>query len=206
MPITSGLERGDDVGHPLSATLAETLGAGLVAAGTGDAQAFAEVYDAVAHRIYGLVLRVLRDVHQSEEVTQEVLLQLWQTSSRFDPRRGSALAFVMTLAHRRAVDRVRSADAARRRDTTHVERSVETPYDETAAAAHASLEAVTVRAALATLSPVQRQAIELSYFGGHTHLEVSRLLQVPIGTAKTRIRDGLLRLRDVLAPGALELA
>ena len=191
---------------PPPACLPGSLEAHLVASGRGDEQAFAELYDAVAPRAYGLVLRILRDVHQSEEVTQEVFLQLWQTSARFDPRRGSALAWTMTVAHRRAVDRVRSAEAARRRDATHVDRNVETSYDETAATVHASLEAATVRAALATLTPPQRRAIELSYFGGHTHREVSELTQVPVGTAKSRIRDGLLRLRDVLTPGALELA
>lgn len=185
---------------------ADSLEGRLVASGRGDERAFAELYDAVAPRAYGLVLRILRDAHQSEEVTQEVFLQIWQTSGRFDPRRGSALAWMMTVAHRRAVDRVRSADAARRRDATYGERSGETSYDETATAAHASLEALTVRAALATLTPLQRRAIELSYFGGHTHREVSHLMQVPLGTAKSRIRDGLLRLRDVLAPEAPEPA
>lgn len=202
MAMAQGQDCGEQAAHPPSDSL-EGL---LVASGRGDERAFAEVYDAVAPRAYGLVLRILRDVHQSEEVTQEVFLQVWQTSARFDPRRGSALAWMMTLAHRRAVDRVRSADAARRRDATYGERNLDTSYDETATSVHASLEALTVRAALATLTPLQRQAIELSYFGGHTHREVSHLMQVPIGTAKSRIRDGLLRLRDVLAPGALESA
>ncbi len=178
----------------------------LVASGRGDEHAFAELYDAAAPRVYGLVLRILRDVHQSEEVTQEVFLQLWQTSARFDPRRGSALAWMMTVAHRRAVDRVRSAEAARRRDATHVERNLDTAFDDTSTAVHDNLEALTVRAALATLTPLQRRAIELAYFGGHTHREVSHLLQVPVGTAKSRIRDGLLRMRDALAPAALEPA
>ena len=106
----------------------------------------------------------------------------------------------MTLAHRRAVDRVRSAEAARRRDAGDAERSLSTPFDETAETAHASLEAARVRKALANLSPTQRQALELAYFGGHTHHEVSELLHIPLGTAKTRIRDGLIRLRDNLAP------
>lgn len=184
----------------------DTLQAQLVASGRGDESAFADLHDNVAPRIYGLVLRILRDVHQSEEVTQEVFLQLWQTSNRFDPARGSALSWVMTVAHRRAVDRVRSTEAWRRRDTADAERSLRTPFDQTAEAAHASLEAQTVRTALATLSPNQRQALELAYFGGHTHREVSRLLQIPLGTAKTRIRDGLIQLRDSLPPVATESA
>ena len=178
----------------------------LVAAASGDQAAFAEVYDATASRAYGVVLRILRDAHQAEEVTQEVFLQVWQTAQRFDPDRGSALSWVMTLAHRRAVDRVRSSASVRRRDTEHVERNHEAPYDETAASALASLDAQRVRVALATLVPAQREALELAYFGGKTHAEVSELTKVPLGTAKSRIRDGLVRLRDALAPTGPEPA
>ncbi len=178
----------------------------LVAASKGDSDAFARFYDAMASRVHGVVLRVLRDAHQAEEVTQEVFLQVWQSSAQFDPSRGAAMTWVLTLAHRRAVDRVRSSESGRRRDTTHVELDVQTPFDETATAVHASLESERVRDALATLSAGQRQAIELAYFGGHTHAEVSRLMQIPLGTAKTRIRDGLLRLRDALALPAPEPA
>ena len=172
----------------------------LLASSRGDEAAFAELYDIVAPRVYGLVLRILRDVHQSEEVTQEVFLQLWETSGRFDPTRGSALSWIMTIAHRRAVDRVCSAESSRRRDVTDAELGLKTPFDETAETAHASLEALTLRAALATLSRPQREALELAYFGGLTYLDVSRALGIPLGTAKTRIRDGLRRLRDSLAP------
>ena len=181
----------------------DTLQTLLVAAGRGDASAFAELYDSVAPRVYGLVLRVLRDVHQSEEVTQEVLLQVWETSSRFDPARGSAMSWIMTTAHRRAVDRVRSAESSRRRDTVDAERSRREPFDQTAETAQASLEATRVRAAVATLSRPQRQALELAYFGGLTHTEVSRLLEIPLGTAKSRIRDGLRRLSAGLTPATV---
>jgi RNA polymerase sigma-70 factor (ECF subfamily) len=184
----------------------DTLQALLVAASRGDESAFADLYDSVAPRVYGLVLRILRDEHQSQEVTQEVFLQLWETSHRFDPARGSALSWVMTMAHRRAVDRVRSSEAERRRDIADTVRSVTTPFDQTAEAAHASLEATRVRDALARLSPTRRQALELAYLGGHTHLEVSRLMGIPLGTAKSRIRDGLIQLRDSLAPVTAESA
>jgi RNA polymerase sigma-70 factor (ECF subfamily) len=184
----------------------DTLQIHLVTASSGDQSAFAALYDSVAPRVYGLVVRILRDVHQSEEVTQEVFLQLWETSHRFDPTRGSAISWVMTMAHRRAVDRVRSTQAQRRRDVSDAERNLSTPFDQTAEAAHASLEGARVRSALATLTPTQRQALELAYFGGHTHLEVSRHLQIPLGTAKTRIRDGLIQLRDYLRPIATEPA
>lgn len=179
----------------------------LAAVGRHDAQAFAALYDELAPRIHGMVLRVLRDPHQSEEVTQEVLLELWRAASRFDPDRGSALAWVMTIAHRRAVDRVRASDAGRRRDdAAHAESSLETAYDATATAVESSLAARAVQVALAELSTIQRQAIELAYFGGHTHVEVSGLLGIPLGTAKSRIRDGLLRMRDLLTLAVTEPA
>jgi RNA polymerase sigma-70 factor (ECF subfamily) len=176
----------------------DTLQTQLSAASRGDESAFAAVYDSAAPRVYGLVHRILRDVHQSEEVTQEVFLQVWETSQRFDPTRGSALSWIMTLAHRRAVDRVRSSEAQRRRDLRDAERSFRAPFDQTAEGADASMEATRVREALAELSTTQRRALELAYFAGHTHAEVSQLLQIPLGTAKTRIRDGLIRLRDSL--------
>ena len=184
----------------------DTLAAQLVASSRGDESAFAMLYEVVAPRVYGLVLRVLTDQHLSQEVTQEVFLQLWETSGRFDPDRGSARSWIMTLAHRRAVDCVRSSEARRRRDTVDADRSRSAPFDQTAEAAHASLEAQALRAALATLSDTQRQALELAYFGGHTHTEVARLLQLPLGTAKTRIRDGLIQLRDIMPTPAAAAA
>jgi len=169
------------------------------ATASGDETAFAQLYDAVSPRVYGLTLRILRDPHQSQEVVQEVLLEVWQLAARFEPGRASAMSWVLMLTHRRAVDRVRSSESGRRRELAHAEASVQTPYDETAAAVDASLDAAEVRAALATLTSVQRAAIELAYFEGCTHTEVSQRLQIPLGTAKTRIRDGLIRLRDQLA-------
>ena len=204
-PLESGLADTTDL--PADGGLPrDSLQTQLWAAGRGDESAFAALYDTVASRVYGLVLRILRDVHQSEEVTQEVFLQIWETSNRFDPARGSALSWVMTIAHRRAVDRVRSSEAQRRRDITDAERSVRTPFDQTSEAAHSSLDAAQVRGALATLSPARRRALELAYLGGHTHLEVSQLLQIPLGTAKTQIRDGLIQLRDSLAPTTAQRA
>lgn len=178
--------------------LNEQLGALLRQSSWGDEAAFARLYDAVAPRLHGLVLRVVRDPAQSEEVTQEAFLEIWRTSARFDPERGSALAWMMTIAHRKAVDRVRSATAAGRRDQGYHEANHSVDYDATAEAAQASLDGDRVRKALRTLTPAQRGALELAYFGGYTHTEVAAMLELPLGTAKTRIRDGLIRLRDTL--------
>lgn len=164
----------------------------------GDERAFAELYDAVSARLFGLVLRVVRDPAQSEEVSQEAFLEIWKTATRFDEGRGSALGWMMTIAHRKAVDRVRSAEAAGRRDHGYHESNQDVDYDSTADAAHSSIEAERVRKALKTLTPAQRGALELAYFGGYTHSEVATMLDLPLGTAKTRIRDGLIRLRDTL--------
>lgn len=164
----------------------------------GDRDAFAELYDLTSRRVYGLVLRVVRDPAQAEEVAQEVYLELWRTASRYEPERGSAVAWLLTIAHRKAVDRVRSAEAASRRESTYHQRNRSVDHDTTAEAVHASLEARRVRAALADLTDVQREAVQLAYFGGYTHTEVAAMLDLPLGTAKTRIRDGLIRLRDTI--------
>jgi RNA polymerase sigma-70 factor, ECF subfamily len=182
------------------------LDAMLFAVGRGDTGSFAELYDAVAPRVHGLALRVLRDSHQAEEVTQEVLLEVWRSSSRYDPARGSALAWTMTVAHRRAVDRVRASEADRRRDTTWEDRSTAREADDTFEVAHSRGRARAVRGALASLTPVQREAVELAYFGCRTHVEVSELMCAPLGTTKTRIRDGLARLCDLLVAQVAEPA
>jgi RNA polymerase sigma-70 factor (ECF subfamily) len=182
------------VGTDPAAALSELLRA----SGQGDEEAFAELYDATAPRVFGLVLRVVRDRAQAEEVAQEAFLEVWRTSPRFDPARGSAMSWLMTIAHRRAVDRVRSAQAQTRRDTAYQESTQTVAYDVTAEAAHRNLDAKVVREALGELSEVQRAALELAYFGGLTHREVADRLQLPLGTAKTRIRDGMTRLRELL--------
>ncbi|MGH3350230.1 MAG: ECF RNA polymerase sigma factor SigK [Nocardioides sp.] len=164
----------------------------------GDEAAFANLYDATSARVHGLVLRVVRDPAQAEEVTQEAFLQVWRQASRYDEKLGSAISWLLTLAHRRAVDRVRSAESAGRNDTAYHGNTQPTPHDTTAEAAEASMEARRVHAALETLTVVQREALQLAYFGGYTHTEVAAMLELPVGTAKTRIRDGLIRLRDAM--------
>jgi RNA polymerase sigma-70 factor (ECF subfamily) len=162
----------------------------------GDQGAFDQVYEHVAGPVYGLVLRVVRDPAQSEEVAQEVLVDVWRTAARFDPNRGSAMSWVMTLAHRRAVDRVRSAQAAADREE-RVAR-LDRDHDEVAEYVEARLEREQVRRCMGSLTELQRESVTLAYYSGYTYREVAELLNVPVGTVKTRMRDGLIRLRDCL--------
>lgn len=164
----------------------------------GDGPAFEELYDRVANSVFGVVRRVLRDPAQSEEVTQEVLVEVWRTATRFDAGRGSATTWIHTMAHRRAVDRVRSAQAASDRDQRAARRDHVPDYDVVADRVEARLEQEQVRRCLEDLTDLQRESVTLAYYGGYTYREVSELLQVPLGTVKTRMRDGLIRLRDCL--------
>ena len=170
----------------------------LAASARGDEAAFAALYDQTSARVYGMVLRVVRDPAQAAEVTQDVYLQVWREAARFDSTLGSVLSWLLMIAHRRAVDRVRSARSATLREDRYAIAETERPYDEVSERAHANLEAQRVRNALRDLTETQREAISLAYFAGYTHREVAALLDLPLGTAKTRIRDGLIRLRDAL--------
>src|SRR3954447_16349095 len=162
----------------------------------GDDAAFGQLYDLLAAATYGLALSVLRDPSQAREVTQEVFLQVWQNASRFDPTLGSAKAWVVTMAQRRAVERVRSAQASVDRDVEVGVRTV-TP-DPTAGTAAVRFEQQRVRRCLDGLTELQRHAVTLAFYRGYTHREVGELLSVPLGTTTARLRDGLLQLRDCL--------
>jgi RNA polymerase sigma-70 factor (ECF subfamily) len=172
------------------------LGALLGQVARGDEAAFRVLYDRAAGQVLGTVRRVLRDPAQSEEVMQEVLLEVWRTAARFDPEAGSAAAWIMTLAHRRAVDRVRSENSAARRELRAAVQAVD--YDQVSEAVETSLEHERVRRCLTTLTDLQREAVTLAYYQGYTYGEVAELLGVAVGTVKTRMRDGLIRLRDCL--------
>jgi len=164
----------------------------------GDAAAFEPLYDRVAGSVFGVILRVLRDPAQSEEVAQEVLVEVWRTATRFDGERGSASTWIHTMAHRRAIDRVRSAQASHDRDERVALRDHVPAYDEVVDIVETRLEQEQVRRCMQGLTDLQRESVTLAYYGGHTYQQVAELLEVPLGTVKTRMRDGLIRLRDCL--------
>jgi RNA polymerase sigma-70 factor, ECF subfamily len=164
----------------------------------GDERAFAELYDLLSPRVYGLIRRVLRDPAQSEGVAQEVMVEVWRNAGRFDGTRGSATAWVFTIAHRRAVDRVRAEQASNDRAQRVAAASVDTPYDDVVEAATAHIEQQQVRRCLDGLTDLQREAITLAYYNGNSYREVADLLGAALPTIKTRMRDGLIRMRDCL--------
>ncbi len=163
----------------------------------GDQSAFAELYDQLAPMVYGIVRRVVRDPTHSEEVTQEVFVELWRKAARFDSARGRVRSWAVTIAHRRAVDRVRSEQSLRDRQLGDAAASASAP-DSPSDTVLDSLDRDRAREALSELSDVQRQALELVYFDGLTHVEVAEQLGVALGTIKTRIRQGLIRLRGLM--------
>lgn len=170
----------------------------LVMAGKGDKEAFSEFYDRAINRVLGVCIRVIRDRTIAEEVAQEVMVEAWEKSDRFDPDKGTAPGWIATLAHRRSVDRVRSEQASRDRDDRVSRRDHNPPFDVVADEVAVRLEHWQVRDALDRLTDRQREAIELAYYGGHTYRDVAKVLGIPEGTAKSRLRDGLARLRDNL--------
>ena len=163
----------------------------------GDNRAFELVYGKLAGPVYGLVRQVLRDPAQSEEIAQEVLLEIWRTASRFDPAKGSPAAWALTIAHRRAVDRVRSENSSLRREE-RAAADLAGKYDDVAEVVAATLDGQRVRRCLDGLTELQRESITLAYYGGYSYPQVAQLLGVALGTVKTRIRDGLIRMRDCL--------
>jgi RNA polymerase sigma-70 factor (ECF subfamily) len=169
----------------------------LLRVAKGDEAAFASLYDNLGPSVYGLARRVIRDPARAEEVSQEVFLQVWQTAARFDPERGRAKSWVLTLAHRRAVDAVRHDQAATNRERSY-DWSPGRDHDEVDETVTIRLEHEQVRRCMEGLTDLQREAINLAYYRGFTYAECASVLDANTSTVKTRMRDGLVRLRDCM--------
>ena len=174
------------------------LGRLLDQVGRGDEAAFGLLYDEIGSVVYGVVLKVVRDPAQAKEVTQEVFVEVWRLATRFDSSRGSARSWIATIAHRRAIDRVRSEQSRRNREAAESSKTLAVSADVSADELERLDDIAAVQDALDVLTDAQRESITLAYFGGHTYREVAVLLGIPEGTVKTRIRDGLIKLRDTI--------
>ncbi len=173
----------------------------LTRSAAGDLDAFAQLYDLMAPRVHGLVLRILRDPGYSEETVQEVFLQVWRQASGYDPALGSVTSWMLTIAHRRAVDRVRSESSSARRDEADAASAPVITLDvsdQVLDAMSRAEDASGVHLCLGELTDIQRQAIEMAYFSGLTYREVAVRLEAALPTVKSRIRDGLRRLKNCL--------
>ncbi|MGI8457881.1 MAG: sigma-70 family RNA polymerase sigma factor [Propionibacteriaceae bacterium] len=164
----------------------------------GDSTAFEELYRRTSSRIFGMTYRVLRSSELASEVTQEVYVEVWQQADRYDPARGSVLAWMTTTAHRRAVDRVRSVSKATARDEkwgiASLERETDDVYEQTIC----RMDARRVRSALGVLTPLQRDTVVALYLDGRTQTDLAAELGASVSTVKTRIRDALTRLRTTM--------
>ncbi|MCT9821038.1 ECF RNA polymerase sigma factor SigK [Microbacterium sp. W1N] len=167
----------------------------LVRTAAGDQQAFATLYDTLSSRVFGLLLRVIVNRSQAEEVLQEVFLEIWQSAGAFAPNKGQGRSWVLTIAHRRAVDRVRASQSAADRDVKAGMRDLGTPTERVDEMVETAIEAEKVVRALAALPEAQQEALTLAYYGGYSQSEIAALVGAPLGTIKTRMRDGLSRLR-----------
>lgn len=174
----------------------------LIKVSTGDHAAFRDLYDRMAPRVHGLIRRTVIDEGQSQEVTQDVFLEMWRSASRFDPARGTAVSWIMMMAHGRAVDRVRASQASRARDFRIGVRDREVHFDPVSEAGELAAESARVTIALGRLTEVQRNAIYLTYFEGLTGSQLAARLDIPVGTLKSRLREALIRLREELGPSA----
>ncbi|AEV73787.1 RNA polymerase sigma factor, sigma-70 family [Mycolicibacterium rhodesiae NBB3] len=163
-----------------------------------DVDAFASFYDQTRARVFGLVMRVLRDPGYSEETTQDIYLQVWRTAETYNPAAGSPLSWLMTIAHRRAVDRVRSEQAASQRESRYGAANVEPPSDQVADSVISGDERRQVSDCLGSLTDTQREAIQLAYYDGLTYVQVSERLSANLATIKSRMRDGIRGLRRCL--------
>lgn len=192
----------DGMDVPEDGTARDAVSDLLLRIASGDQRAFAELYDLLSPRVFGLILRVLVNRSQSEEVLQEVFLEIWQSASRFAPNRGQGRSWVFTIAHRRAVDRVRSSQSSTDRDLRVGVRDLGGERDVVQEAVESRMDGERVVTALATLPEAQQEALILAYYGGYSQSEIAALTGAPLGTIKTRMRDGLTRLRGEMGVSA----
>ena len=174
------------------------LGALLEQIAAGDQTAFAKFYELTSRRVFGMARRVLIDAELSEDATQEVFLQVWQNAAKFNPEAGSPLAWLMTISHRRAVDKVRSSQSSTDREAKYGASSQVIDHDSVSDEVGSRLEAEAVVRCLATLTETQQESVRLAYYGGLTYREVAEKLNAAVPTIKSRIRDGLIRLKTCL--------
>lgn len=174
----------------------------MIRVGDGDRAAFAQFYDETCKLVFSVVVRVLRDRAQAEEVTQDIYLEAWTTAARYDSAKASATTWIVTMAHRRAIDRVRSSQSSRNRDVKIGIRDLDREFDHVSEEVEVHSEFARARKALAALTALQREVVSLVYFDGYTQSELAEQLQVPLGTIKTRLRDGLLRMRAEMTPAS----
>ena len=186
----------DGADVPEDGTADDAAGALLLRIADGDRAAFAELYDMLTSRVFGLILRVLVNRSQSEEVLQEVFLEVWQSAARFAPNKGQGRTWIFTIAHRRAVDRVRASRASADRDVRAGFKDIGIPHDSVAEQVELGIAGEQAVSALGALPETQREALVLAYFGGYSQSEIAALVGSPLGTIKTRMRDGLTRLRN----------
>jgi RNA polymerase sigma-70 factor, ECF subfamily len=181
-----------------SADVNRRLGDLLAQIANGDQGAFAEFYELTSRRVFGMARRVLIDPELSEDTTQEVFIQVWQNAGKFNPEAGSPLAWLMTISHRRAVDKVRSSQSSTDREAKYGASSQEIDHDSVSDEVGSRLEAEAVVRCLDTLTETQQQSVRLAYYGGLTYREVAEKLNAAVPTIKSRIRDGLIRLKTCL--------
>ncbi|OFS26993.1 RNA polymerase subunit sigma [Brevibacterium sp. HMSC07C04] len=165
----------------------------------GDKVAFAELYDVLAPQILGLTTHILRDRAQVEEVTQEVFVEVWLSAHTFDPHRGSAKSWVLRLAKSRAIDRLRSWRSSQARDTDDFNSQLTTWVAAAEDEAQQRLESEELQELIDSIGEPHRSALMLAYFGELTHQEIADATGVALGTAKTRVRDGLQKLRKAVS-------
>ncbi|MET3174562.1 UNVERIFIED_ORG: RNA polymerase sigma-70 factor (ECF subfamily) [Arthrobacter sp. UYCu721] len=180
------------------ADLSKRLAGLLARIAGGDQAAFADFYQLTSRRVFGMARRVLIDPELSEDTTQEVFLQVWQNAAKFNPEAGSPLSWLMTISHRRAVDKVRSSQSATDREAKYGASSQDVDHDSVSAEVDSRLEAEAVVRCLETLTDTQQESVRLAYYGGLTYREVAEKLNAAVPTIKSRIRDGLIRLKTCL--------